>query len=174
MTRIGKVNLHVFSIITRISDVMNMFFPAYAHMLQVSQYCAMLAEKRGENVELAEIAGLLHDIAKIKCRDDEAMLSRLVDNWDKHGEVGAEFAEELLLSNNIVSREECGIICRAISRHCNGNKDNADTAIDEILKDADVFSHGMGSVHQGLTNFRGNRWDKVCEELGMKNYRDCV
>ena len=38
----------------------------YKHLYGVSQACAILAMKRNENVELAVIAGLLHDIY-IKC-----------------------------------------------------------------------------------------------------------
>lgn len=34
----------------------------YKHLYGVSQACAILAMKRNENVELAIIAGLLHDI----------------------------------------------------------------------------------------------------------------
>lgn len=35
---------------------------AYLHLYGVSQACALLALKREENVELAVIAGMLHDI----------------------------------------------------------------------------------------------------------------
>jgi HD superfamily phosphodiesterase len=33
-----------------------------SHMVAASQFCALIALKRGENAELATIAGLLHDI----------------------------------------------------------------------------------------------------------------
>lgn len=35
---------------------------AYVHLYGVAQACALLAKKRKENMELAVIAGMLHDI----------------------------------------------------------------------------------------------------------------
>lgn len=144
---------------------------------QVSHVCTLLAIKRGADPELAAIAGMLHDIAYINCYEDSKYKPHdennkpLDVNKETHSDVGAIIARKLLLENKIVSLEEADIICRAITRHNKGNVDHADTLIDEILKDSDVFAHGLTSVSERKTNFRGSRWDKVCQELGMDNCR---
>ena len=49
------------------------------------------------------------------------------------------------------------------------DKNRIDTPFDELLKGADVFDHGLCSIM--TKKFRGERWDKVCQELGMSNCR---
>ena len=61
MDRIEKVREVVDVILLEMSD--DQFRRhAYVHLYGVSQACALLAMKRNENVELATIAGMLHDI----------------------------------------------------------------------------------------------------------------
>lgn len=178
MSKIVRVNECINVILTRTSGSLISYIGAYSHMQQVSHICSLLAIKRGENVELAAIAGLLHDIAYINCYENEIYKPRDINNKildvnkETHSDVSAVIAKGILIENNIVSHEESDIICRAIIRHNKGNFDNADNPIDEILKDADVFAHGLTSVSRHLTNFRGNRWDKVCHELGIDNCRE--
>jgi uncharacterized protein len=178
MSKIGKVNEYINAILARTSESLISYIGAYSHMQQVSHICSLLAVKRGENAELAAIAGLLHDIAYINCYDNEMYKPRdsnnkiLEVNKVTHSDVSAVIAMEILTENNIVSHEESDIICRAIIRHNKGNLDNADNPIDDILKDADVFAHGLTSVSELINNFRGQRWDKVCHELGVNNCRE--
>lgn len=177
MSKIEKVNEQIFAIISRTIESWRSYLPSYAHMQQVSQICALLAVKRGENAELAAIAGALHDIAYVVCYETEQEKSGYNNeiifdvNKTTHSDASAVIAKKILIENNIISHEECDIIYNAIVRHNKGNQDNADTPIDEILKDADVFAHGLTSASQYATNFRGDRWDKVCCELGMDNLR---
>ena len=68
---------------------------AYLHLYGVSQACALLALKRKENVELAVIAGMLHDIysyAKMDSRD--------------HAHKGSEMARNILNSLDIFNENE--------------------------------------------------------------------
>ena len=60
-SRIEKVRELVDEILLNMSDPAERRC-AYLHLYGVAQACALLALKRGEDVELAVIAGMLHDI----------------------------------------------------------------------------------------------------------------
>ena len=60
MNRIEKVREVVDEILLHMTDDEERRC-AYLHLYGVSQACALLALKRGEDVELATIAGMLHD-----------------------------------------------------------------------------------------------------------------
>ena len=162
MSRVGEVEKQVNTIIIRSNEMP----PVFTHIVGVSKICVLLAVKRGENVELAEMAGLLHDIAYMKNIDVEPYKVHGITSQN-HAEMGAEIALSILLEVNLTTERENEIICGAIRKH--GDKDNIDTPFNELLKDADVFDHGLCSIMS--KNFRGNRWDKVCQELGMNNCR---
>lgn len=162
MGRIGELHNQISTIFTRINEMP----PVYIHMCGVSQACAIIAVKRGENAELATMAGLLHDIASLRNHDVEPYKVHGLTPLN-HAEMGAEIAMSILVELNLTSEQENEIICGAIRKH--SDKDNIDTPFDEVLKDADVFAHGLGDVTS--KNFRGSRWDKVCQELGINNCR---
>ena len=162
MGRVGEIYNYINTIFTRINEMP----PVYMHMLGVSQACSLIAVKRGENAELAVIAGLLHDIASLRNHDAEPYKVYGLTPQN-HAEISAEIAMSILLELNLTSEQENGIICGAIKKH--SDKDNIDTPFDELLKDADVFAHGLGDITS--KNFRGYRWDKVCQEFGMSNSR---
>ncbi len=133
----------------------------YSHLIEVSQACALLAVKRGENAELASMAGLLHDIADFKIFNKNVTA-------ENHAALSADIAMKILTELGLTSEEENAAICEAVKKHT--DKNTTDTALDEILKDADVFAHGIKDI--ALKNFRGYRWDKVCAELGISNCRN--
>ena len=162
MGRIWELHKYINTIFTRINEMP----PVYIHMLGVSQACALIAVKRGENAELATMAGLLHDIASLRNNDVEPYKVHGLTPQN-HAEIGAEIAMSILLELNLTSEQENKIICGAIKKH--SDKDNIDTPFDEVLKDADVLAHGFFDVTS--KNFRGYRWDKICQELGINNCR---
>jgi len=162
MSRIEELRKKINIIFTRINEMP----PKYSHLIEVSQVCALLAIKRGENAELATMAGLLHDIAVLRSHDAEPYKIHGVTG-ENHAVISADIAMEMLLEMSLTSMEENEIICEAIKKHA--DKNNVDTLFDEVLKDADVFAHGLSDI--SLKNFRGYRWDKVCQELGINNCR---
>jgi len=97
-------------------------------MYAVSSFAAMIAEKRGLDVELALIIGQLHDI-----------YSLLNDDTEKHAKNGSKLARELLTEMGIVDAEELEIICTAIKYH--SKKRLIHDEYSELAKDADVLSH---------------------------------
>lgn len=116
--------------------------------------CALIAAKRKENIELATIAGMLHDIAKFIA---------LGDSDENHAVQGAKTALEWLQEINITTKDENVLICNAISNH--DNKYKIDSPFDEVLKDADVLSHGLFNVTN--KNFRTYRWNDLLNEFGL-------
>ena len=126
----------------------------YKQLYGVSQGCAILAMKRNENVELAVIAGLLHDIYKYK----------MLDSTD-HAHKGALLAKDLLSSIGSFSSDEIDKISQAIYNH--SDKANIDTIFDEILKDADVLQHCLYHPFAPVAEHEKDRFRMLKEELGL-------
>ena len=129
MDRIGQVRDYVDSILKRTGNF-DITREAMIHLYGVSQACAMIAMKRGENVELAVIAGMLHDIWTYSRLDSR-----------EHAHKGAGLAREILQSMEIFQDQEIEKICHAIHHH--SGQAICQEPFDEVLKDADVFQHCM-------------------------------
>lgn len=128
---------------------------AYLHLYGVSQACALLALKRKEDVELAVIAGMLHDIytyANLDSRD--------------HAHKGAEMAREILDSLHIFTEGEKELICNAIYNH--SNKAMVQDRLDELLKDADVMQHVLYNPLFEIKQQEQNRFESLKEEFGLE------
>lgn len=108
--------------------------------------------KRNENVELAMIAGLLHDIYKML-------------NSTNHDHKGALLAKEILCSIGSFSSHEIDKISQAIYKH--SDKTNIDTLFDEILKDADVLQHCLYNPLAHVAEHEKERFRLLKEELGL-------
>jgi len=124
------------------------------HMVSVSQFCAMIALKRGENVELATMAGLLHDIHTF---------THL--NLEKHAKKGAVMAREILEQLNLTTDEETDMICSAIQHH--SKKKGTFPSFDEVLIDADVLEHKLHNVTFPLRQKDCARYDRLAIEFGI-------
>lgn len=127
MDRIEAVRDAVDGILRDMTDSEEMKF-AYIHLYGVAQAAALIAEKRGENAELAVVAAMLHDIYSYK----NAYTA-------DHAHKGAVIARAILNELNLFSIEEVNLICSAIRRH--SGKGTVDTPFDEVLKDADAMQH---------------------------------
>ena len=128
---------------------------AVAHLHGVSLAAVMIAKKRGENPELAAMAGLLHDLHAYRS-----------GSYEDHAHKGAEYAGKLLEEMGITSKEETDVICSAIWHH--DSKDTVDSPMDEVLKDADVIHHSLGDPTKEIKAHERERYDRLCEEFGMK------
>ncbi len=126
----------------------------YKHLYGVSQACAILAMKRNENVELAVIAGLLHDIYTYEMHDST-----------DHAHKGSLLAKDILCSFGSFSSEEIDKISQAIYNH--SDKTNIDTSFDEILKDADVLQHCLYNPLADVAEHEKDRFRRLKEELGL-------
>jgi len=129
---------------------------AYIHLYGVSQACAMIALRRGENVELATMAGMLHDFYSYKYMDTE-----------NHAEKGAVLAREVLGELQLTSQDETDLICSAIHNH--SSKGGTFSAFDEVLIDADVLQHYLYNFTMPYTNEgRKIRFEKLAKEFALE------
>ena len=153
MNRIETIRQQVDALLLGMSDAEERRC-GYVHLYGVAQACALLAKKRGENAELAVIAGMLHDIysyAKMDSAD--------------HAHKGAVMAREILESLKLFSEEEVEMVCTAIYLH--SDKELVHNALDEILKDADVLQHVMYNPLFEVKQSEQERYEKLVLELGL-------
>ena len=127
---------------------------AAAHLHGVSLAAVMIAKKRGENPEVAAMAGLLHDLYAYKS-----------GSYDDHAHRGAEYARKLLGKMKLTTPEETDVICSAIWHH--GDKDTVNAPMDEVLKDADVIHHSLADPTKEVKEQERERYIRLCEEFGM-------
>ena len=128
---------------------------ACAHLYGVSMACVLLAQRRGENSDLAAVAGLLHDIATYKTGDSTA-----------HAHRGAAMAEELLRETKLFSEEEISLVRGAI--HSHSDKLNEHAPFAEVLIDADVLQHCLYDPSAPVAEHEQARFAKLQKELHLK------
>ncbi|MCI1459424.1 MAG: HD domain-containing protein, partial [Solobacterium sp.] len=79
---------------------------AVDHLNGVAMAAAYLAKRRGEDAELAAIAGLLHD-----------MYAYTAGTYEDHAHKGAELARTMLDEIGVTDEKETEQICSAIYHH---------------------------------------------------------
>lgn len=127
---------------------------AYIHLYGVAQSCALIALKRGENAELATMAGMLHDIysyAKMDTKD--------------HAHKSAALAKKILTSLQITNKDETKLICDAIYTHSEKGLVHSD--FNEIIIDADVLQHCLYNPIFVIMPHEKSRYEKLKIEFGM-------
>ncbi|WP_055668573.1 HD domain-containing protein [Desnuesiella massiliensis] len=153
MNRIEILRKYLDEIILNMKDVEERRC-AYVHLYGVAQFCTLIALKRGENAELATMAGMLHDIysyAKMDTKD--------------HAHKGAALAREILTLLQITNDDETKMICDAIYNH--SEKEAIHSDFSEVLKDADVFQHCLYNPMFEIKAHEKNRYEKLKAEFGI-------
>ena len=153
MNRTEKLREHIDSVLLAMTDTEERRC-AYLHLYSVSIIAAMIAMKRGENAELATMAGMLHDFytyAKTDMKD--------------HAHKGAAFSKGVLTGLEITSSEETEIICNAIYNH--SDKAAAGASFDEVLKDTDVLQHCLYNITVPVMPHETERFEKLKKEFGL-------
>lgn len=153
MDRIKEVQKYIDTVILETREEASKKY-GYMHLYGVSQFCAILAYKRKQNVELAAIAGLLHDISRIQN-----------PNADDHAHNGAVIAQKILLSLEAYSEDEITMVCTAIYHH--SDKETKDSPFDEVLKDADVLQHCLYEPMEQPSSKETGRFAAIKNELGL-------
>ena len=154
MSRIKELQKKVHTILGKLEDD-DKQTKAAAHLHGVSLAAVMIAKKRGEDAELAAMAGLLHDLHAYKS-----------GSYDDHAHLGAEYARKLLEKLKLTTPEETESICSAIWHH--DNKAEIDGPMDEVLKDADVIDHALSDPTKEIKQHEKERYLKLCDEFGLK------
>lgn len=154
MNRIEILRKYIDEVLLNMTDVEERR-AAYVHLYGVAQACAFIAQKRGEDAELATMAGMLHDIysyAKMDTKD--------------HAHKGAILAKEILASLRITNNDETELIYDAIYTH--GEKETTHSDFNEVLKDADVFQQcSYNPTVEIWAPERKNRYERLKREFGI-------
>ena len=153
MSRIKDLQKQVHKVLEKIDDE-DKRLKAISHLHGVALAAAVLAKVRGENAELATVAGLLHDLYAYKS-----------GSYDDHAHLGAEYARKLLEKLAITKPEETEVVCSAIWHH--DSKAEVDGPMDEILKDADVIDHSLSDPTKEVKAHEQARYAKLREEVGL-------
>jgi uncharacterized protein len=125
----------------------------YVHLYGVAQNCAILAIKRGLDVELCTVIGMLHDIYTYKY------------NYVKnHAVLGVVEAESLLRKLNVFSDEEISIVKNAICNH--SNKKIKNDKYSELIKDADVLQNSLYNLTFEIKH--KDRLKKIFKNFGVR------
>lgn len=152
MSRIKDFQKKVYHILEKNIDDADKRAKAVAHLHGVALAAAILAKKRGQNAELATMAGMLHDLWAYKS-----------GSYDDHAHLDADYARKVL--GELTTPEETEIICSAIYHH--DSKAEVGTPMDEILKDADVIDHSLSDPTKEVKAHEKERYAKLCTEMGM-------
>lgn len=126
----------------------------YLHLYGVSQTCAIIALKRNQNVELATMVGMLHDLHSYKAM-----------NTENHAEHGAVLARQILEELSLTTENETNLICSAIRNH--SSKATTHSAFDEVLKDADVLQHCLYNPLFPVMEHEKCRFQNLLTEFGI-------
>ena len=153
MSRVKDLQKQVHRVLEKIENA-DARAKAVAHLHGVALAAVMIAKKRGENAELACMAGLLHDLHAYKS-----------GSYDDHERLGAEYARKVLAKLALTTPEETDVICSAIRHH--GDKADVDAPMDEALKDADVIHHSLGDPTKEVKAHERARYAKLCAEFGL-------
>lgn len=151
--RVEVLRQYIDDILLRMGDTENRRC-AYLHLYGVAQACALIALKRGEDVELATMAGMLHDLHTYKSGSHE-----------NHAVLGALLAKEVLVELQIANTEEIELICSAIHNH--SSKGDKFSSFDEVLIDADVMQHALYNYAVPVKAHFKARFEQIAKEFQL-------
>ena len=130
---------------------------AYVHLYGVGLLASLIALKRGcsrKIAELAEIAGMLHDLLTYVDRTEDT---------DDHAHKCADYAREHVLKKlKSFTDEELDMIYFGIYNH--SDKGVKGSSFDEIIKDADAAQHALRNPREDYF-YQMPRVQQVLKEL---------
>jgi len=153
MDRISVVQTYVNRLLDTLVDSSE-HRSAAVHLYGVAGYAALLALRRGQNVELATVAGLLHDIA-----------TYATGEMRNHAGRSAAMARTCMKGSGQFTQEEMDAVCSAIAHH--SDKDKQQAPLDEALKDADVLSHCLHNAALLPDEKDAERYRSLMDEIKL-------
>lgn len=103
----------------------------FKHVDRVRKWAIKIARAEKQDIFLAEMAALLHDVGRSKENPPKIL----------HADIGAKMAYQFLIKNKLVSPEEAEEITYAVANHGRGGKG----CLVQILQDADKLD-GLGAI----------------------------
>lgn len=153
MDRLELVRIEADKIISKLASEDTRKF-AYLHSYGVSQCAIYLSIVRGLDIELAGIAGMLHDIAIYAENCPHKV----------HAQRSSILAKKILQEMEQFSEEEMIAITNAIALHSD-KLTRTDTRFAEMLKDADVLQHYLYNPNIPLQDKENYRLYYLLEDL---------
>ena len=153
MDRLELVRVEADKIISKLANEDTRKF-AYLHSYGVSQCAIYLSIVRGLDIELAGIAGMLHDIAVYAENCPHKV----------HAQRSAMLSKTILHDMKQFSEEEIIAITNAIALHSD-KLTKTDTRFAEMLKDADVLQHYLYNPNMPLQDKEKYRLFYLLEDL---------
>lgn len=135
------------------------------HSSSCVQIARILAQKRKLDIEISEVASILHDIYVI-----------VEGKYKDHAKLGAPIAKEILEEVGGFSGDQINTITQAVAHHSEKEVYSNDSYI-ELVKDVDVFdcslyknAEGFYRIHkpEPIFNEYVARIKKVRDELGLR------
>ena len=130
---------------------------AYVHLYGVGLLASLLALKRGfdrKTAEMAEIAGMLHDLLTYVDRASDT---------DDHAHACADYAKERVLDHlPCFSDAEKAMIYQGVYNH--SDKGVVGDPFDELIKDADAAQHSLRNPMEDYFYYHP-RVQRVIQEL---------
>ena len=113
---------------------------AYVHLYGVAQACAMIAKKRGIDMELAIMAGMLHDLYTYKRKDEVRHLGKeaIEEVIKNHRIKGPNYIREVLDELNLTTNEETNIIAHCHTEGYDGENEKI-RQMEKLVNDANVL-----------------------------------
>ncbi len=103
----------------------------FKHVDRVRKWAIKIAYKEKQNIFLAEMAALLHDVGRSRENPPKIL----------HADIGAKMAYQFLNKNKLVTKEEAEQISYAVANHGRGGKG----WLVDITQDADKLD-GLGAI----------------------------
>ena len=133
----------------------------YAHLSYAACLGALLARKRGCDMELCQAAGFRHDV----WLHERAPYSQA--DCDAHAAEGAKLARRMMEQEGEFAPEEIETVARMIENHDFTRQ--TDDPMSEILKDADMLSHYLNASALGREEEFNPRAALALEEMHALN-----
>lgn len=153
MDRLELVRIEADKIISKLANEDTRKF-AYLHSYGVSQCAIYLSIVRGLDIELAGIAGMLHDIAMYAENCPHKV----------HAQRSSILAKKILQEMEQFNEEEMIAITNAIALHSD-KLTRTDSRFAEMLKDADVLQHYLYNPNIPLQDKENYRLYYLLEDL---------
>jgi uncharacterized protein len=140
---------------------------AYVHLYGVAQSCALIAKKRGVDIELAIMAGMLHDLYTYKKKDEVRHLGMDAINEviKNHRVDGTIYVREILSKWQLTTDEETNIICDAIQGGV--GKDNKSLELEKVVNDANIMQFYLYNPISPELKLDEKRVDNLLTEFGL-------
>jgi uncharacterized protein len=156
MNRIEKVRESIDDLLFERKNIRNRLI-THTHLTGVALLCGLIAKKRGANVELAVMTGLLHDLYSF-ITEGVPPLEDKVAKSNKDSDVAREILDRL----EITTADETDAICKAVCYRGTGEY----SELGQILIDANLLQH---AYHNPLLpiKYGEQRVEELLAEFGI-------